>query len=62
MITITDSVTKKTVFILADKVVAVFEIPEGEHAGKTGINMVNSSIVVDEDILEVVGRINGELK
>ena len=62
MIIITDSVTKKSIFISADKVVAVFEIPEGEHAGKTGINMVNSSVVVDEDILEIVSRIKGDSK
>ena len=54
MIPVTDTVTKNTVFIAADKVVAVFLIPEGDHAGKTGINMVNSSIVADEDMMIIV--------
>jgi hypothetical protein len=58
MFPVTDAVTKKSVFISPNKVVAVFEIQDGEHTGKTGINMVNSAVVVDEDILDIVGRIN----
>lgn len=57
MFPVTDTITKKSVFISGDKVVAVFEIQEGDHAGKTGINLLNSSIVADEGILEVVAQV-----
>ena len=49
MFYVTDAVTKNRVALNAKHVVAVFKIPEGEHAGKTGVNMVNSSIVCEEE-------------
>lgn len=57
MIIVTDAVTKNTVFIAPNHVVAVFEIPEGEHTGKTGINLINGSIVCEEDTLTIKSRI-----
>jgi hypothetical protein len=53
MIIVTDAVTKNTVFIAPQHVVAVFEIPEGDHAGKTGVNLINGSIVCEEDMLTI---------
>jgi hypothetical protein len=60
MIWVTDSMTKNRVAINPTYVVAVFRIPETteaqkEYVGKTAINMTNSTIVVDEPELEVVG-------
>ena len=57
MITVTDAVTKNTVFLGKQHVVAVFEIPEGEHQGKTGVNLVNGSIVCEEDIMSIVNEV-----
>jgi hypothetical protein len=57
MITVTDAVTKNSVFLNASHVVAVFEIPEGEHQGKTGITLVNGSIVCEEELLIIVNEI-----
>ena len=59
---VTDTSSKKKVAINSKHVVAVFEIPEGENAGKTGINMVNGSIVVDETDFEVVAMFNEGLQ
>lgn len=57
---VTDANTLKKVAINSEHVVAVFEIPDGDQAGKTGINMVNGSIVVQETDYEVVAIFNGE--
>lgn len=57
---VTDTNTKKKVAVNTDQVIAVFEIPDGELAGKTGINMTNGNIVVDEVDYEVVAIFNGE--
>ena len=58
MIYVTDAVTKNSVAINPKHVVAVFKIPEGDHAGKTGVNMVNSSIVCEEEDYAIVAEIN----
>jgi hypothetical protein len=55
---VTDANTKKKVAINGKHVVAVFEIPDGEQAGRTGINLVNGSIVVEETDYEVVAMFN----
>lgn len=49
MFSVTDAVTKNEVYIAPQHVVAVFEIVEGEHAGKTGVNLINGSIICIED-------------
>jgi uncharacterized protein YlzI (FlbEa/FlbD family) len=40
-------------------VVAFCVSDEGEFFGKTGISMINGSIIVDDSLLEVVGQITG---
>jgi hypothetical protein len=60
MIYVTDSVMNNRVAINPAQVVAVFKIPEGEQAGKTGINLVNGSIVCEEEDYEIVALINNE--
>jgi hypothetical protein len=39
-------------------VVAVFKIVAGEHEGRTGVNLVNGSIVCLEEDYAVVAEIN----
>jgi hypothetical protein len=58
MIYITDAVTKNRVAINPAHVVAIFKIPEGEQAGNTGINLVNGSIVCEEEDYAIVAEIN----
>ena len=58
MFYVTDAVTKNRVAINPSHVVAVFKIPEGEHADKTGVNLVNGSIICEEEDYAVVAEIN----
>lgn len=58
MITVTDAVTKNKVYLNPAHIVAVFDIPEGEHQGKTGVNLVNGSIVCEETPLSIAQSIN----
>jgi hypothetical protein len=60
MFYVTDAVTTNRVAINPAHVVAVFKIPEGEQAGKTGMNLVNGSIVCTEEDYEIVALINNE--
>ena len=60
MFYVTDAVTNNRVAINPAHVVAVFKIPEGEQAGKTGMNLVNGSIVCSEEDYEIVALINNE--
>jgi hypothetical protein len=60
MFYVTDAVTANRVAINPAHVVAVFKIPEGEQAGKTGVNLVNGSIVCTEEDYEIVAMINNE--
>lgn len=62
MITVTDAVTKNSVFLNTNHVVAVFEIPEGEHKGKTGVNLINGSIVCEEDMMIIVNEVRSTSK
>jgi hypothetical protein len=55
---VTDTNTKKKVAINTEHVIAVFEIPDGDLAGKTAINLTNGNIVVDEIDYEVVANFN----
>ena len=65
MFYVTDAITKNRVAISPTHVVAVFKIPEvdaqgnkQEMAGHTGINLVNGSIVCEEEDYAVVAEIN----
>ena len=65
MFYVTDAVTKNRVAISPTHVVAVFKIPDvdaqgnkPEMAGHTGINLVNGSIVCEEEDYAVVAEIN----
>jgi hypothetical protein len=60
MIYVTDAISKNRVAINTAHVVAVFKIPDGEQAGKTGVNLVNGSIICDEEDYEIVGLIKGQ--
>ena len=58
----TDSVSGMSVAINPTKVVCVFTNKDAETGVETTvINLVNGNVVVDDDYLEVVGRIQGEL-
>ena len=64
MFYVTDAVTKNRVALNPAHVVAVFKIPESEDetknqmVGFTGINLVNGSIVCEEEDYAVVAEIN----
>jgi hypothetical protein len=59
----TDALTNSSVAVNPGHVIAVFTAPANtEIAGKTVINIPSGTIVVTEDYLTVVGRINGELR
>lgn len=59
----TDAINNNSVAINPEHVIAVFVGPENtELQGKTIINIASGTLAVSEDLLSVVGRINGELK
>jgi hypothetical protein len=57
MFSVTDAVTKNEVYIAPQHVVAVFEIVEGEHAGKTGVNLINGNIICTEEPLYIAEQV-----
>ena len=59
MITLTDAVSKTSVAVNPEFVVAVFQAVEGEHAGKTIIGLVNGNLIAEESYLDVVGLLQG---
>ena len=56
-----DSVTNESVAVNLSNLVCVFTVKE-EGVEKTILNMINGNIAVKENYLEVVGRINAEMK
>jgi hypothetical protein len=56
MIWVTDALLKHKVAINPQYVVAIFKVPEGEHAGKTAVNLTTGSIIVDETEYDIVGQ------
>ena len=58
----TDAVTEKDIAINPTYVTAVFVAPDGEMEGKTVIGLINGTIVVSESQLDVVGKLQAELK
>ena len=67
LIVFTEFESKKVVAINPQKVVSVFTVEETDkeetkrYAGKTAIVLENGNVLVEEEYLEVVGRINGGL-
>jgi hypothetical protein len=57
MFYVTDAITLNRVALSPDHIVAVFKIVEGEQSGKTGINLVNGSIVCLEEDYAIVAEI-----
>lgn len=56
---VTDALNGAKVAINSDLVVAVFIVPDGEHQGKTSINLSNGNILVQESDIELVALFNG---
>lgn len=61
LISLTDAVSKKSVFVNPKLTVALFEVAEGEHLGKTAISMMNGGLIVNESLVEVVGMLQAQL-
>ena len=63
MIWLTDAVNGHKVAINPQYIVAVFQVPESTDSeqknlvGKTAINLTTGSIIVEENELDVVGKI-----
>lgn len=62
LIYFTESRSNRPVAINTRKINTVLTLSEGEYAGKTMIIYSGGSISVEENELDVVGRINAELK
>ena len=62
LLTFTEVVSSSPVAVNPEYVVAVFTAKEGDYVGKTVICVINGSVVVAEDYLEVVGTITANLK
>ena len=57
-----DITTGNSVALNPEHIVAVFEVTEGDHKGKTVISIVTGgTLITDESQFNVVGKINGEL-
>lgn len=55
MLKLTDSTNGNTLYVNPRYVVAVFVVvDDGEHNGKTGISLINGTLIVDEDFDFVV--------
>ena len=61
LIYFTDVVNSCSIAINPTYVVAVFSAHDGPHLGKTVISVINGTVVVEEEVYEVIGRIQGEL-
>ena len=57
----TDAVSKLQIAINPAYVVAVYILPEGEMKGKTVIGLTNGNVVVEDDQINVVGVLQGQL-
>jgi hypothetical protein len=58
MLHFTESISKSSIAINPKHIVAVFTATEGEQKGKTVVSIVNGNIAIEEEYLEVVGRLN----
>ena len=61
LVNFVDSVTNESVAVNLANLVCVFTIKE-DGVEKTILNMINGNLAVKENYLEVVGRINAEMK
>lgn len=61
LLTFTELVSNNPIAINPEHLIGVFNVIEGEHAGNTAISLSNGSLIVSENYLDVVGRINGAL-
>ncbi len=67
LLILTEADSKKSVALNPDKIVSVFTLEKAEtqemerFLGKTAVVLINGNIIVEEDYLTVVGRINSEL-
>lgn len=57
----TDAVSGEAVAINPKHVTCVFTAKEGEMQGKTVISVTNGNLVVTEDMVNVVGVLQGQL-
>ena len=57
----TDAVTGSTMAINPKFVTGVFIAADEEHKGKTVVSLLNGSFLVDENQIDVVGKLQGEL-
>ena len=55
---VTDIINKNRVAINPSHVVAVFKLQEGEHTDRTAINLINGSIICEEEDYAIVAEIN----
>jgi hypothetical protein len=56
-----DAETEKTIFVNPKNVSVVFEGENPQGIRLTMINLLNGSVATQEEFLEVVGKIQGEL-
>jgi hypothetical protein len=56
-----DAETESTIFVNPKNVSVVFEGVNPEGIRLTMINLLNGSVATQEELLEVVGKIQGEL-
>ena len=61
LIPFTDAQTESTIFVNPKNVSVVFEGENPEGIRLTMINLLNGSVATTEPLLEVVGKIQGEL-
>jgi len=57
LIYFTDAVTKNKFAVNPEYVVGVFIASDEEHKGKTVLNLLNGSFLIDETQLEAVGQL-----
>lgn len=57
----TDAVSGEQVAVNPKHVTCVFTVKEGEMQGKTVISVTNGNLVVTEDMINVVGVLQGQL-
>ena len=59
MLWFTETKSNERIAINPDYVVAVFTAAEGEFTGKTVISLISGQTVVEENIVNVVGELQG---
>jgi hypothetical protein len=58
----TDAETGNTMFVNPKQVAVIFEGTNPQGVRLTMINLLNGNIATEEDLLTVVGKIQGELR